>query len=99
MQSDHQAQLDETSIAELMALNALEAGAASRHDIRRIQFMVAMAGELGRDGIGPEVLPLCAQLRSAITPDPGLLRELFAMHDEQRKAATASQYLRAMGRL
>lgn len=99
MQPDHQAQLDETSIAELMALNALEAGAASRHDIRRIQFMVAMADELGRDGIGPEAIPLCARILSANTPDLALLRELFSLHKQQCEAATATQYLQALHRL
>ncbi len=99
MQSDHQAQLDETSIAELMALDALESGSASHHDIRRIEFMVKLARKLGRDGIGPEALPLCAQILGSAMLDPGQLRELLALHDQQRKAATAAQYLRAMYRI
>ncbi len=99
MQPDHQAQLDETRIAELLALSALEAGKASDHDIRRIQFMVAMAEELGRVGIGPEAIPLCARILSASTPDIAQLRELFALHKQQGEAATAAQYLQAMHRL
>lgn len=99
MQPDHQAQLDETRIAELLALSALEAGKASDHDIRRIQFMVAMAEELGRIGIGPEAIPLCARILSASTPDIAQLRELFALHKQQGEAATAAQYLQAMHRL
>ncbi|HNV60422.1 MAG TPA: hypothetical protein PKH72_12270 [Rhodoferax sp.] len=99
MQSDHQAHLEETAIAELMALSAFESASGSLHDIRRIEFMVKVARELGRDGIGPEVLPLCAEILRSTTLDFGTLRELLAMHDQQRKAASAAQYLRAMSRI
>ena len=96
METDHRAQLEETSIAELMALAALESATATRHDIRRIEFMVKIARELGREGIGPEVLPLCTQILRSNELDPIHLRELHALHEQQREAATAAQYLRAM---
>lgn len=98
MVADHQAQLEETRISELLAIAAVEAGTANVHDLKRIDFMVRMAQELAKDGIGPEVLPLCdAILRGGFVA--ATLRELLDLHDQQRETATPTQYLRAMGRL
>lgn len=46
MVADPQAQLEETRIAELLAIAAVEAGTANAHDLKRIEFMVRMAQEL-----------------------------------------------------
>jgi hypothetical protein len=98
MVADHQAQLEETRIAEILAIAAVEAGTANAHDLKRLAFMARMGQELAKDGIGPEVLPLCdAILRGGF--DAATLRDLMDMHDQQREIATPTQYLRAMGRL
>ena len=98
MVADHQAQLEETRIAELLAIAAVEAGTASAHDLGRLTFMARMAQELAKDGIGPELLPTCdAILRGGF--DAATLRELLDLHSQQREIASPVQFLRAMGRL
>jgi hypothetical protein len=98
MVADHQAQLEETRIAEILAIAAVEAGTANAHDLRRLEFAARMAQELAMDGIGPEVLPLCEEvLRGGL--DPAALRELLDLHDQQREIASPVAFLRAMGRL
>ena len=98
MVADHQAQLEETRIAELLAIAAVEAGTANAHDMKCIEFMVRMAQELAKDGIGPEVLPLCdAILRGGF--DAATLRELLNLHNQQRGISSPTQFLKAMGRL
>lgn len=99
MAGDHQAQIEETAIAELLAMSALEAGTATSADLGRLAFMVRVSRELGLAGIGPEVLPVCAALLASAAPDKALLRDLMDLHGQQREAATAAQYLRAMYRL
>ena len=99
MAANHQAQLDETAIAELFALQALQAGTATPDDLRRLTFMVEMSRQLGRIGIGPEALPLCDAITAANGFDLPLLRDLMGLHGQQREAATAAQYLRAMYRI
>ncbi len=98
MVADHQAQLEETRISELLAITAVEAGTANAHDLKRLAFMARMGQELAKDGVGPEVLPLCdAILRGGF--DAATLRELLNLHNQQREIATPAQYFRAMGRL
>lgn len=97
--ADHAAQVTETAIAELIALAAIEQGNATQEDLGRLHFMVCMARELGAVGIGPEVLPLCAELKRSKTLKAPLLREVFELHSQQREAASPTQYLRAMYRL
>ncbi len=99
MAADHQAQIVETAIAELLALEALEAGHASPSDLRRLEFMLRMARELGSMGIGPEALPLCAAALASDNIDAAQLRDLMALHEQQREQATPTEYLRAMYRL
>jgi hypothetical protein len=99
MSHDHLAQITETAIAELLALSALKRGTATDSDMNRLRFMVMMAHELASDGIGPEVFPLCAQAIALGLSDYALLRELASLHDQQREAATARQYIQAMFRI
>ena len=99
MAGEHQAQIEETAIAELLAMSALEAGTATSTDLGRLEFMVRVARELGLAGIGPEVLPVCAQLLAPGALDKALLRDLLDLHRQQREAASATQYLRAMYRI
>ena len=99
MAADHKFKLDVTRIAEIMAIDALAQGTATAHDTRRILFMVMMAQELGRNGIGPEVLPLCKDALSNCDPCADLVREIFEYHEAQREAATPAQYIRAIARL
>lgn len=99
MAANHQAQVEETAIAELFALQALESGMATPYDLGRLAFMIKMARELGRMGIGPEALPVCDALAAAKRFDLTVLRELMGLHSQQREAATAAQYFRAMYRI
>lgn len=99
MATDHRAQLDETRIAEILAMDALAQGTATPHDLGRLEFMVRVAQRLGRDGIGPEVLPLCKAVLHMTPPDIALLREVSEYHEAQREAATPAQYIRAISRL
>lgn len=97
---EHQSRLDVNRIVEILAMDALESGTATNDDLRRIEFFIRVAQELGRDGIGPEVLPLCkVALKTQGNPDVALVREIYEYHEAQREAATPAQYLRAMARL
>lgn len=99
MAATHEAELNETRICELLAIDALEAGTATVHDLRRLEFLVRMAQELGRTGIGPEVLPLCKDALQTTPPCAGMMREIFEYHEAQREATSPAQYMRAIERL
>lgn len=94
---------------EAMAVGALEEGTATPQawlDIDRAQ---RVAAALGRVGIGPEALPLAATVSQALARSwrayggmvldaegLHLVRELLAVHDAQRDAATRAEYERAI---
>lgn len=94
---------------EAWAVGVLEAGTATAqawHDVDRAQ-RVAVA--LGRAGIGPEALPVAELVSQALARSwrdcgPMLIdaeglahvRELLAVHDAQREAATRAEYERAI---
>lgn len=94
---------------EAMAVGVLEAGTATPqawHDVDRAR---RVAAALGRAGIGPEALPVAELVSQALAliwrvgeamrmdaEGLALVRELLAVHDAQREAATRAEYERAI---
>jgi hypothetical protein len=89
-------------MAELMSLARLKAGNAELCDVHGLRRRILIAVHLGRQGIGPEVLPLATAARRVVdtaAAEPlaaagdadGLaaLRDLLDLHDQQRRAVPA----------
>lgn len=92
--------------AELMSLAALDAGKATRTDMRCLRNMAAVSATLAADGVGPEALPLAEAATAALSrcgpaADPDARRALADMlgaYDQQRDLATVAQLERAIHR-
>ena len=90
---------------ELLSLAALKVGQARAVDVRCLRRRVLIAAHMGRQGVGPEVLPLVEPARrvvdlAATKPDAapadaeGLaaLVELLDLHDQQRQAVPLADF-------
>lgn len=106
--------LDKLRMRELSAIESFAKGVGTPQDFRDLCDMLNLAETMGLDGIGPEALPVCADVqtellaakeryeaigRMALTGS-GLrnLRTLYDMHDQQRTAVDRSCYERAIAR-
>lgn len=107
-------ELDQLRIKELEAVHAFATGSATLQDWHDITAMLNLAESMARDGIGPEVLPVCEEAQQHLveaaqryeriqkmgTTGPGIqaFRDLFAYHDLQRQSVSRAEYERAIAR-
>ena len=100
--------LDKLRICELTAIDAMSKGLGTVEDWRWLADVVNIAETMGKNGIGPEVLPYCEAVQTALleaaeryqkTRKMGLsgvglskFRELWAYHDLQRTSVSRSEY-------
>ena len=103
-----QALLDKLRLRELSAFDAMVKGWGTVDDWRLLVDMMNIAEMMGKNGIGPEVLPYCEEGCQAMTEAArryqntmkmGLsgvginaLREICAYHDAQRTSVSRSVY-------
>lgn len=103
------AELRADRVRELRALAAFEVDQASPVDWVHLAHMTRVAHALAGAGVGPECLPITAAVWTALQAawrDPGpmglgsdgldLVRELLALHDDQRRMASRAEYGRAV---
>jgi len=100
--------LQQLRLGELSALDAMKRGMGTVEDWRILTDMMNIAEQMGKDGIGPEVLPWCEQAQQSLykaakryenTKLMGLdgqgikaLTEVFEYHDLQRTNIARSVY-------
>lgn len=100
--------LNQLRARELSSLDALSKGKGGLKEWSDMVDMLNVAETLGRNGIGPEVLPVCEVVQAELTAAAkrfertramglsaaGLnaLRELYAYHDLQRASITRGDY-------
>lgn len=105
-------ELNRLRIRELSAIEAMATGQSSEQEWHEINALRLIAKNLGLAGVGPEVLPVCVEVKRHLdeamdrfkriglmgTTGPGLtaIRDLFAWHDLQRQSVSRSQYERAI---
>ena len=104
--------LDKLRLRELSAIESFAKGVATPNDFRDLCDMLNLAQTMGEQGIGPEVLVVCAAVESELLrakdqyeaqgrmtlTAAGLkaLRDLFEFHDLQRTSVDRSAYERAI---
>lgn len=107
-------ELDGLRLKELEAVHAFANGTATLQDWHDITAMLNLAETMAKDGIGPEVLPVCEaaqqhlveaakrfeRIKKMGTTGPGIqsFRDLFAYHDLQRQSVSRAEYERAIAR-
>jgi hypothetical protein len=100
--------LNKLRLTELAALDAMTKGFGTIQDWQELTDMMNISEVMARDGVGPEVLPVCQQAQEALeqaakrfekTRKMGLsgtginaLREVFEYHDLQRRSISRSEY-------
>ena len=99
---------------ELSAIESMRTGKASREDWKAMADMTNLAESMGKDGIGPEVLPYAKAAEEALIRAHGrhaegkglgmdaeglqALRELAEWHHLQRTSISRAEYERAIKR-
>jgi hypothetical protein len=105
--SDKQS-LDKLRLCELSAIDAMTKGMGTTEDWRWLADVVNISETMGKEGIGPEVLPYCKEVQTALleaadryqkTGKMGLsgtgiskIKELWEYHDLQRTSIARSEY-------
>jgi hypothetical protein len=105
--SDKQS-LDKLRLCELSAIDAMTKGMGTTEDWRWLADVVNISETMGKEGIGPEVLPYCKEVQTALleaadryqkTGKMGLsgigiskIKELWEYHDLQRTSIARSDY-------
>ncbi len=105
--SDKQS-LDKLRLCELSAIDAMTKGMGTTEDWRWLADVVNISETMGKEGIGPEVLPYCTEVQAALleaaeryqkTGKMGLsgtgiskIKELWEYHDLQRTSIARSEY-------
>lgn len=105
-----QASLDKLRLRELAAIESFAKGKATVQDWRDIADMLNIAETMGLGGIGPEVIPVCAEAQEMLqeaagrfestgkmgTTGQGLqaFRELYSYADLQRTSVSRGEYER-----
>lgn len=100
--------LDKLRLCELAAIDAMSKGMGTVEDWRWLADVVNIAETMGKNGIGPEVLPYCEIVQGELlnaadryqkTQKMGLsglgltkMRELWEYHDLQRTSIARSEY-------
>lgn len=100
--------LQQLRLGELSALDAMKRGIGTVEDWRILTDMMNIAEQMGKDGIGPEVLPWCEQAQQSLykaakryegnavmgLDGQGIraLTEVFEYHDLQRTSVARSVY-------
>ena len=100
--------LDTLRLCELAAIDAMSKGMGTVEDWRWLADVVNIAETMGKNGIGPEVLPYCETVQQALleaanryqkTKKMGLsglgltkMRDLWEYHDLQRTSIARSEY-------
>jgi hypothetical protein len=100
--------LDTLRLCELAAIDAMSKGMGTVEDWRWLADVVNIAETMGKNGIGPEVLPYCEIVQQALleaanrhqkTKKMGLsgvglskMRDLWEYHDLQRTSIARSEY-------
>ena len=102
------AALDKLRLCELSAIDAMTKGMGTTEDWRWLADVVNISETMGKEGIGPEVLPYCKEVQTALleaanryqkTGKMGLsgtgiskIKELWEYHDLQRTSIARSEY-------
>ena len=105
--SDKQS-LDKLRLCELSAIDAMTKGLGTVEDWRWLADVVNIAETMGKNGIGPEVLPYCDEVQKALleaakryqkTGKMGLsgigitkVKDLWEYHELQRTSIARSEY-------
>ena len=102
------ASLNKLRLCELSAIDAMTKGMGTTEDWRWLADVVNISETMGKEGIGPEVLPYCQEVQAALleaaeryqkTGKMGLsgvgiskIKELWEYHDLQRTSIARSEY-------
>lgn len=102
--------LDKLALVELMAIESLVKGQGTVNDWRVLVDMMNVSEVMGRNGIGPEVLPVCEEVQKYMVEakeryektgkmglsGPGIkaIKELFAYAELQRSSIPLSEFER-----
>ena len=102
--------LDKLRMRELSAIESFSKGTATPSEFRDLCDMLNLAQTMGQMGIGPEVLPVCAELEKKLLElkeeydatgrmcvwgiQP--MRDLYEFHDLQRTSVDRSTYEKAI---
>jgi hypothetical protein len=102
--------LDKLRLSELSAIEAMTKGMGTTEDWRWLADICNIAETMGKSGIGPEVLPYCEDVQTALleaadryqkTGKMGMsgvgitkIKDLWAYHDLQRTSISRSKYER-----
>ncbi len=100
--------LDKLRMRELTSLEALATGNGSIHEWAHMVEMMNLAEQFARQGVGPEVLPHCAEAQNGLKAAAKnfekirvmriskstvkALREIHEYHDLQRSSVSRSEY-------
>lgn len=106
--------LERLRVRELSSIDAMARGLGTLQDVYDLFALNARAMQMGRDRVGPEVLPWCrlcevylagAHRLLQVLDTVGLsaaglhcLREVYAFHDLQRVSVSRAEYERALDR-
>jgi hypothetical protein len=107
-----EADLDKLRLRELSAIESFSKGYATPHEFRDLCDMLNLAQTLGEQGVGPEVLPECAELEKWLLMAKDFYDKngrmgfggnglraaqcVYEMHDLQRQSIDRSTYERAI---
>ena len=102
--------LDKLRLCELSAIDNMVHGRGTVEDWRWLADVMNIAETMGKNGIGPEVLPYCEEAQKALyeaakryestkkmgLSGPGIkaIKELWEYHDLQRTSVARSEYER-----
>jgi hypothetical protein len=102
--------LDKLRLCELSAIDNMVHGRGTVEDWRWLADVMNIAETMGKNGIGPEVLPYCKEAQKAVyeaakryestkkmgLSGPGIkaIKELWEYHDLQRTSVARSEYER-----
>lgn len=100
--------LDKLRLCELSAIDAMTKGMGTTEDWRWLVDVINIAEMMGKEGIGPEVLPYCQEAQTAMleaaqryqtTKKMGLsgagikaIHDVWEFHDLQRTSIARSEY-------
>lgn len=104
--------LDKLRMRELTSIESLTSGNGSVHDWAHMTEMMNLAEQFARQGVGPEVLPHCAEAQNGLKAAAKhfektrvmhlsrttlkALREVYEYHDLQRSSVSRAEYEQVM---
>jgi len=100
--------LNKLRLGELTSLESIAKGTGTVDDWKTLVDMMNIAETMGKNGIGPEILPWCAQAQQGLKdaarryektgkmglsgPSIQALREVYQYHDIQRTSISRAKY-------